>query len=346
MIGFMLLIGLGNTDNADFPMFFTQYNNPSLWGFYGANETGYQFLMTVFRHFSLPFIDYRNFLLLIGIILVVLTVRDITESTSAVLALFFFVPFIINITQYRFFFASAICLFASRFLLKDKKFGIPIYIALVILAGLFHTSTLYYMFFVVIRIFDEKKLKYCAVGGTFFALLLIPTGIMRKLLQSMTTEEKASAYFGKSQSLGIVLAWLLVICMVIFIEYSLSSRGYTSKGTAESFNATKLDAQSKKIAYLELIRRMNYLCLPILILLFFDVPSCYRLFRGLLYLEYAAFFVAQYELKPLTLHSDDRERLLLSFGLVVLCGVNFWALTTMHSIDMWFYPVLDSNMFW
>ncbi|PLS30668.1 EpsG family [Bifidobacterium margollesii] len=342
----MLIIGLGNTGNADFPMFFTQYNNPALWKFYGASEHGYQFLMTVFRHFSLPFIDYRNFLLLIGIILVVLTVMDITESVSAVLALFFFVPFIINITQYRFFFASAICLFASRFLLKDKKYGIPIYIVAVIVAGLFHTSTLYYMFFVVIRFLNEKHLKYCAVGGTFFALLLIPTGVMRKLLQSMTTEEKASAYFGKSQSLGVVLAWLLVLCMVLFIEYSLSSRGYTSQANEAAFNAGTLDRQSKKIAYLELIRRMNYLCLPILILLFFDVPSCYRLFRGLLYMEYAAFFVAQYELKPLNMNHDDRERLMLSFGLVALCGVNFWALTTMHTIDMWFYPILEQNMFW
>ncbi|PJM74845.1 EpsG family protein [Bifidobacterium simiarum] len=346
LVVFMVIIGLGNTDNSDYRMFSTQYDNPQIWKIYGASEPGYQFLMKVFRSFSLSFMTFRNFLLLVAIILVIATILDFSESISAVLALFFFVPFIINITQYRFFFASSICLFALRFLLKDKKHGLWVYIALVILAGTFHYSTLFYLLFAAIRVFDQKNIRYCSVAVTVISLALIPTGVMRKLFQSMTTEEKATAYFGKTQGWGVVLAWLLLLTMVLLVQYAMASRGYTAENTLPAFNRTSLTAENRKIAYLELIRRMNYLCLPILILLFFDVASCYRLFRGLLFLEYTAFFVSQFELKPLNDNKDDRERLLLSMGLVFLCGINFWALTTMHLIENWFYPVLDQNIFW
>ena len=346
LIVFMMIIGLGNTDNSDYRMFSTQYDNPQIWKIYGASEPGYQFLMKVFRSFSLSFMTFRNFLLLVAIILVIATILDFSESISAVLALFFFVPFIINITQYRFFFASSICLFALRFLLRDRKQGLWIYIALVIFAGTFHYSTMFYLLFVAIRVLDQKNIKYCSVVATIISLVLIPTGVMRKLLQSLTTEDKATAYFGKTQGWGVVLAWLLLLTMVILIQYAMASRGYTADNTISAFNGTALKGKNRKIAYLELIRRMNYLCLPIMILLFFDVASCYRLFRGLLFIEYTAFFVVQFELKPLNENKDDRERLLLSIGLVFLCGINFWALTTMHLIENWFYPVLEQNIFW
>ena len=332
-ISCMLLLSLPNYNNSDYYMFSTQYNHPKLGITYGASEIGYNSLMSVFRFLGFPFIYFRDFFIIFGLLFSVLTIRNITDDISAVLGLFFFVPFIISITQYRFFFASSICAFAISILLSNCKYSKISFFTLVLFGSLFHNSCIFYFFFFVIVLLKKiKNLRLVCVAFTFALICLIPTGLIQFVLEKTTDSARATAYFGKTQHLGVLQGWILLLSFVFILLLSLKAYGF---GIGD-----KILLPSEYV-WADYIRRFNYCCLPILVLLVFDLSSCFRLFRGVLILEYSFYYLIRDSFKK---HIVNKSVCwIFDFLFYASVGLTFWSLTTMHNVNNWLYPIFDYN---
>lgn len=332
-IACMLLLSLPNYNNGDYYMFSTQYDHPELGVTYGASEIGYNFLMSIFRSLGCPFIYFRDFFIIFGLFFSILTIRNVTDDISAILGLFFFVPFVISITQYRFFFASAICAFAISILLSNCKYSKILFFSLVCLASLFHNSCVFYFFFFVIVLFKRiKNIRLACIAFTFVLLCLIPTGLIQFILEKSTDSARAAAYFGKAQHLGVLQGWFLLLAFVFILLFSLKVYGFGIGDTV---------VKSSEYVWADYIRRFNYCCLPILVLLVFDLSSCFRLFRGVLILEYSFYYLIRDNFKKHILNGSICW--ILDFLLYASVGLTFWSLTTMHSVNNWLYAIFDYN---
>ena len=152
-------------------------------------EPAYTALMMVCRWLGLSFQSFRIVLASIYIPLLYVAVRRLTQYTTYVLALFAIFPLTYFYSVLRGGFAALVIIFGLGYLVSEERFAGWKYVACVVVAMLFHTSSA--LFLVLLYACTRLKAKWLLVlvGGMFVGCLLIrftdiPYNILSKFTQS------------------------------------------------------------------------------------------------------------------------------------------------------------------
>lgn len=154
-------------------------------------EPAYTVLMMACRWLGLSFQSFRIVLASIYVPLLYVAVRRLTPYTTYVLALFAIFPLTYFYSVLRGGFAALIIIFGLGYLVSDERFSGWKYIACVVVAMLFHTSSVLFL----ILLYACKKLQakwlLLFVGGMFVGCLLIRfTDIPYHILSKFTQSER------------------------------------------------------------------------------------------------------------------------------------------------------------
>lgn len=149
--------------NFDNNAFFAHYNF----------EPGYTLLSFIFARMHVPYNVYLALIFLACSVLYLQTIKKITHNYSYVLILYVLFYFLYDIQQVRNFVAYSIVLFGISYL-KEKK--IWQYILIILIAALFHVSSLFFLIFLLTCKRDLKK--YAKLVLELLIILVIILGIL------------------------------------------------------------------------------------------------------------------------------------------------------------------------
>lgn len=149
---YWLIVGFssGLADLHNYQLFYNYAENGIR---YSGIEIGYYFFM---RMCTLIGLDYSGFFKLytfIALVLIVKSISDYTEKRALCLLMVLFFPYFHLVVAVRNLMGGAISLFAVRYLLEENesKYKSLKYIILILLASTFHTSSLFYLVFLLAK---------------------------------------------------------------------------------------------------------------------------------------------------------------------------------------------------
>lgn len=269
----MYLLLAGNTQSMDYGvytnMFETSQNKESAIG------NIYAYLCYLAGQIGLDFFEFNAVINIFIMIIIIYILKKYTKNYCFVMSLLFIYPFIENIIQKRFYLASIIvCLAIVSFLLKKGIIYKFIYIILIIIATYVHQSAIFYLLFLIYPIINKKK--------TFIIMLIISIVFSLFLpdLSSIFFAEKTELYFGELHSkikypiLNFILWSGFHICFVFlyYIFYSKCKKHISNKIFYK---------------YIISINKIN-ICSLLFIPMYAWEPTFFRIFRGILLLNYIA----------------------------------------------------------
>lgn len=172
---------------------------------YAEIEYGYRLLCIIIRDIGLSYQQFRMIFAVLYITLAYKIASRMTNNINFVLALLFICPFLSQISGLRFTLAALIACNSIPYLLEDDKKSVIKYIAGVLIAALFHYSTLFYLIFIFARKkFSFKKLMIVLFSMTVLAFVIENTSLILSLAQSITSNSRFSQWLSMADSSVVV----------------------------------------------------------------------------------------------------------------------------------------------
>lgn len=224
-------------------------------------------------------ISYQQTLMLlsgIGFILISFSLLQYCKRPILAFLLYMFYPFIFDVVQIRNFISFAIVFFSIRYLRHFSKKNLVLYIALIILATSFHTSSIFYLFFLTAYMKEYKSIVRLSVLTAILivGVSLIAPSFFYRLLNALGNEiylESGSTYV---KIIGYGLFALLAIVLMYLYHFNDSS----------TLRIENNDIDVEKEYLCKLIPALLITCVAI------GVSSqAYRLFRNMSIIIYIVF---------------------------------------------------------
>ncbi len=270
---------------------------------YAEIEIGYRLFCIIFRNIGLSYQQFRMVLAFIYIILAYKIAIRMTNNVNFALSLFLICPFLSQISGLRFSLAALIVCNSIPNLLENGKKGLTKYTVGILIAALFHYSTLFYLVFIYARKkFSIKKLLVVLSIMVVLALLIKNTSFILSIVQSITSNSRFSQWLSMADSSVVIhlnLTGIFANAFFIVGMFFLSKIVVSVLIKNDSINQSslsKIDQQCRRSGGLlmkdrrafDLIINMNLLAL--LIIPGFIITSEYiRLFYGILMFNYCVF---------------------------------------------------------
>ena len=225
-------------------VYMSRYASPELWA--GNSEILYNAIILLFRKAGCTFYQYKAIITFIQLLLIFTTV---SKYPNIVCCLYMIYPFPLNIAQMRHALATAIFVFAIRYLFEDDKVLIKInkfklsrsdfkYICLILIAACIHSASLIWLVLLVAKKFDLKtNIVFTAFFNFLIVFLLSPQNIM-KILEVFGAGSRMGAYFSaeyQSSSWrhygGALLNVTFTAALLIFLCFYILNKksGYVNK---------------------------------------------------------------------------------------------------------------------
>lgn len=284
---FMYIIFLyvgGNANNQDRIIYLNNY-------YYIADglpgmqfEFGFQALCKFGSFFGLPYNFFLAIIMIVGLLLIVDTIRLYTSNIAFVLALYFIYPFIWDTVQIRNFLAMSIIVFGLRFILSEKKEYLKFSFFVLMAASIHVTAIFYFSFLITAFIKDTKKLLQIVLFITGTSIIFSP--YLAKLLLMVTSVEKVNSYTTTQTSIITKLLAILYFLVSILLIYFLK-KNIEKEKTKYSL---MLENNGKKILDLKIILQINIISV---IMVFFVMNNLnfFRLYRNIFILNYVLFAI-------------------------------------------------------
>lgn len=248
-----------NTYTADFASYEEMYRC-SFETRYSLHEPGYMLLCKIMLYMGLDYRQFRMVIALLMVILIVSGMRSCTKNVNFALSLLIIFPFASWISGLRFAMSAAITIYGSRFLFMTGKNATLKYIGIIILATTFHYSALFYLIFLLTK---QKKIgfdfmSYLVLIAFISTIFFARVGMLYKLGSMLTKSEKVLQWleFRGNISPLYILMIMLYICVIFILTRALiiakvrESKGYvTGKYCLSSANIDKV----RKIALLSIL---------------------------------------------------------------------------------------------
>ncbi|RWZ42787.1 EpsG family protein [Lactiplantibacillus plantarum] len=223
-----LIIGFSYQNN-DFDTYQLMYNTVNNLGIhtYTGLEIGQRFLYKLGGDFGLTYYQFVGFYTLVAIVILWAGLRKITNNVGLTLTIYFIFPFIYDVTQVRNFFALCLMVFAFHFLLNDgfKRSILP-YCSIILLAGLIHSISFFYIIFLLTKIKKIRSIYWITI------LLALIAAITFKLFNSLSYAlivNKLATYSNVDAtpfSYKILYAIIFLInILILYFVYQLSLNG-------------------------------------------------------------------------------------------------------------------------
>ena len=155
MLIFMWITYGLNTDGGDFAQYKFLYENLVYANLLSHHEPGYTLVSFICLKFGFTYQLFRCVLATIYLGILYSAVKYYTTFTAYVFSLLMIFPFLLFVSVLRAGISTVIILYASRYLVSEKKKSGIKYIALVVIATIFHYSSIFFLVFLF-----AKKSKF------------------------------------------------------------------------------------------------------------------------------------------------------------------------------------------
>lgn len=313
-----------NYDNADYHNYESIYEAIELNGSYPAVEPGFEALSKFFIYLDFNYDIFLIFYSLIGLFLIGSTIHKFTPNYNVVWFLYFIFPFMLDVVQIRNFMSMSIVVFSFRYLINDNKLNIFKFLICIIVASLFHTSSLFYILFLLVR-FSIKKIVYiCLVSSVFLQFLIRSNS---ELMSSFFYSNKLEHYLvGQTSTVGIFFFLVYLLFNLIIVVYI--------KKISINFD----DLFYKKPIF-EKILKINIIILVSYNLLIFDADFI-RLQRNIMILNYIALSL----ILPYRKISVNYKTLMAIFTLFTVSLLSNWTFIIAQTYETVFKSIFTSNV--
>ena len=286
----VLIFGLNNhhlsdITNHDFINYFTMYDIES-YNSERSVEIGFRWIIVQLNSYGFNFNTFRIFIGLIGYYLILDTLKLYTKWNNYVLLLYLIYPFINDVIQIRNFLSMSIVIFSTRYIFFKKKYSDVKFISLIVLASTIHITSVFYVFFLVVKkIHTDYLFKYVLVL-TGILTTLAYTGGFKYIAGLVTTNPKVFHYLSRQTTWGMIIV-LFLIFMYFYVYYLMHHR------VKKCFLNTDSTSEyiSFKFEYLDILFKFNVICLLLIPLLTYDL-NYLRIYRNILFLNYIVFIDA------------------------------------------------------
>lgn len=226
----MLLLSAFNTMNADYTNYYTNYiTSGNLSSF---RYIGYNTLMRYFYTKNYSFELFRVVFFSIAIILLILSINNISKNVNAILAYYLFCIFPLDIVQMKAFLSEALILLAITIFLqmttsnifskKKEIFNILIVMLLIGVASLVHFSAAFYVIPISLYLilYKKKNMKFKIYLYTIIGVILIYCGGINIVLQFgnriglLGDMEYLTQWTQKATRFGYLYMVIIVVLMI------------------------------------------------------------------------------------------------------------------------------------
>lgn len=193
-------------------------------------EPAFTYLMSTCRRIGLPFTGFRIILATVFVMLTYAAIRNFTNAAAFALALFMVFPFPAFVSQLRAGLASAIVMYACKYLLTDVKMNAFKYTVGVIIAIMFHYSSAFYFVFLIVKysrlnkeIFASKLfwgIMTCAMG---LSLIFLYGNSIISIISGFFVDARRLEWFyilkkieGRPNTVGLI-TMILVLMGTVFV---------------------------------------------------------------------------------------------------------------------------------
>ena len=206
------------TDYGNYELFYQYANNGIR---YPGLEIGYYYFTRLCTILGLNFQQFLMLYSFLGLYLIISTVLKLSKHNTAMILLFFvFFPYFHLIAFPRSFFSYSLVLYGIRYLVDNNKRSYIKFIVSVILASLFHLSSLFYLFILFIRI-DKKKFNVLIFGSLVLSFVIFSSEHGFLQLISIIIP-KLNVYISQGTradtKIFLVIYYLAKICFCYFLN--------------------------------------------------------------------------------------------------------------------------------
>lgn len=278
-----LILGF-NSDNADFYGYKYYYDQRIVDSIGSGLNTGY--ILTEQLAWALGF-DFYQYRMLFGGIALALIYRFIVKYSNmpcAVLSLYLVLPFLYDVTQFKFFLAASIAITGISFLIDKNRHFILYYILLTIISILIHPASAIFLFFFM-GLFDKKKAILVSLMITVISIFCIYSGIAQIFLGYFMDSVKAEVYLSNISRFGWIpygVSTLFIMILVISIQNEFTKN--------ELFLLDKDKSPSNK--FLIFFNSGVFAFLPLTVFCIISLQNFYRPIRSALIMIYIFYFIA------------------------------------------------------
>lgn len=322
---------------ADESVYMSRYNNPDLW--IGKTELVYSALISICNKVGFTFQQFKMVVSALELWLIASTVWKYAKYPNIILVLYSLYPFALNVAQMRNALATAIMIYACRYLVFDNDAGKRMtlsdvkYCCCIILATLVHSTSIIWLVLLVAKKSDIKfTFKFTLLSNFVIAFVLSPSTIARvvnifgagnRIGTYLTNEYQQSSY--RHYGIALIQVILTALFMIGICIYIIRHK--------------KVFVDVDKI---DLLLKMNIVILCIFSLILKYTGEAYRLQEGLMLVNYM-----------LIVNSFDPSRFkmrMLSVRTAKVLGVMTVFLTVIIYITIFLYlvptilnPILNNN---
>lgn len=286
---FIIIVLLsGNTATYDYVAYWNNY-----YGVMNSNfEAGYKFTTDLFFAIGLTFDQYKLVMLSLSLLLINQTAKKILPKYSLWIFYFFYFiyPLSLDAAHLRNTIAMAIVLYSIPYLSQENKISTIKFILLILLATLFHQTSVIYLFFIGIKLYVNKKVinkslvKFCF---TLLLLLSVAFTFTPQLFQNVLNlaaniiisneniSNQNTIYFNVTGNYGYLIFTAYQLFTIIILSYVW--KNYK--------NETPIFSNLDKIKDIEnLLKYVKYIniCMLILVPFIRSNSNFFRLYRNLI----------------------------------------------------------------
>ncbi|WP_310388448.1 EpsG family protein [Roseateles sp.] len=217
LIAIVYLAIAGNLDNPDRFFYVENFEGIKTGDQDASFEPGYQSLARIAALLGLDYGAFHFVLTGAALLLICTAIMELTDRPALGLLAYLFFPFFWDVTQVRNFYAMAIVIYGMKYLLVEQRASNLKYILLIIVASMFHITSLFYLLLLGART-KNKLLLWGALGAAALVYTLVFSTLVASPLlafvaekidvyttteTSMVTKAAVLAFYGSS----LLLLW-------------------------------------------------------------------------------------------------------------------------------------------
>ena len=175
----MVVIFGFNKGNADFENYKTMYeslsdNSSYIYNYYFKNlDIGFRYIFLLFYTLNFSYESMLFTLSLVGLFFILNFIRKFSINGHIALLLYLIFPFILDIVQIRTFVAMIFSIYSIQYLVNSSRKSFIIYFMGIVVASLFHISSIVFLLFYIVKIKKSTTFKLLVITLNIFLYIIL-----------------------------------------------------------------------------------------------------------------------------------------------------------------------------
>jgi hypothetical protein len=341
---YIWILFAGAYGHADYFTSENSYNN-CLNSSIGVEDPLWLIIKKIFSRFGF---SYQEFLAITSAVLLLMLaefVRRMTSNIGVVLGLYFISPMSLDVVQYNNFAGMVFVLFASQYLLKERRSLVKFFIFMGLATGICSYCVVYFVFLLV---FVEIKLL-CKIMLVAVPVIAVAPNVVLYVAQRFVNVGKVKIYLSNTYDQRLKIALEVFVVLYIFLIALLAH--YAQRG---KFVKTYGTVTSERITF---ILKINIIMSIALALQLYTEESA-RFYRNIFVLDYIAVSYLRYinigigegkhigkQTKPTRSRIKMIRTSLFELAVLIAAVAYSYAYIVRWNRTSVFIPVFENNLF-